>query len=317
MRKFIIWLFRCFMVSLLLPVVALAANVGFVPSTGIWFSKTELVPHEMVRVYTAIFNNDYYSLSGTVVFYDNSSIIDTVQVKNVPKETAQQLKVLWEPTEGAHAISARFTKAVATDVNGVTQVLSLNTINDATGAPLKIGVNLVEPTVTSQSNKISTSSPEVVVGATQVEITKVNNKLVLNAKTVDQASTQPMSDTSVAESAGRNGQTTTSVDDIFSKNREILEKSGQLVIAVSSTAGKVSAAYDSTKSAIATGQSWYDKGAETWQKVDPYFQQAKPIWNKISNNNEPKRIAIIVGGLIIGCYILKFAFRRRRYQEFN
>src|SRR5260221_4722000 len=105
MRKFLV----AFIAALFfLPAVALAAGAGLVPSSGIWFSSTTLTPGTLVRVYTVVVNDQYFALDGTVGFYDNGALIDTVQFKALDKQSALQLKVLWQPTAGTHSVTAAF-----------------------------------------------------------------------------------------------------------------------------------------------------------------------------------------------------------------
>lgn len=248
-----------------------AATVGFVPSSGIWFSKTEIKPGESIRVYTVVVNNNYPSLSGTVTFYDNGEKIDSVEVKSLTKESVQQVRVLWEPAEGAHVVSAKLTRAVATNADGKQETLDLSS----------------QGTVTSQ---------------TEIEIKKQGDQLVLQPETSS-------SDTS-------SGQTIAAqADDVFAKNREALDKAGDVVATLTTTAGTISRVYTGTKSAFEKGQEYYEKGEEQWQKVAPYVEKASPYWMKLSNNNEPKRVAIIVGGTILVFYVIRFFWRRRdRYE---
>lgn len=92
------------------------------------------------------------------------------------------------------------------------------------------------------------------------------------------------------------------------------------VQSVSSTAGKINSAYATASSAVQTGKHYYDifKSWVGWlqdliQRIDPYLEPVKRYWLIISNNNEPKRVAIIIGVIII-LYLL-IRFRNVRYRQ--
>lgn len=291
----------------LVPSAIWAANVGFVPSTGLWFSRTEFSPGETIRVYTVIINNDYHSLDGAVAFYDNGQVIDTVAVQGLTKESAKQIRVFWEPAEGQHAVTARFTKAVAVDAQGKKQEVDIGTINSVAGAPLAVGGEKLysvqqTPTAPSDSTGAASTTP-VAIGEVQLVVKKQGEKLVIAPAPVVKVGTQsPPGEAGAAE-------------DLLSKNREALAKAEQLAGTITTTAGKINSAYDKTKSAVEEGKGYYEKGRERWGKTVPYIKRAEPFWNTISNNNEPKRVAIIVGSIIVLWLVMKWMFRRRRKRR--
>lgn len=105
----------------------------------------------------------------------------------------------------------------------------------------------------------------------------------------------------------------------------------QAVNTVSNTAAQVESAYEKTQAAvaktqevIAQGQQYYNT-AKTWiqqlqdilAKIDPYIQPLKSFWLKISNNNEPKRVAIIVGVILVIWILLKLGNRRGFNQPYD
>ena len=303
-----------------IPAVAQAAGVGFVPSTGLWFSKTEFAPQEMVRVYTVIINNEYPKLAGLVGFYDNGGLIDSVEIKNLLRDSALQLKILWQPTEGPHLLSARFLRAIATDGQGQEQMLGLDQINSLTGAPLKIGGSAVVPIaqVAELSAQTEASTPSlsrglvseeaktISVGSMAVVVEKNGDKLVLAA--------EPLS-LSAARVAGRGPGLEESVRDVFAKNREIIGKAERIAGTITTTVATAEKAYGAAKSAVEQGQAIYAKGEEYWNKVEPYAAKVKPVWEKISNNNEPKRVAIIIGGAVIIFWLIRRSIRRGEFRN--
>src|SRR6266403_819509 len=100
MRKILVTVFAAS--CLLLPSTAFMATVGFVPSTGVWFSTSTFDPNQSIKVYTVVVNNDYASLDGTVGFYDNDKLIGSTSFKSLAKESAQQLSINWVPSQGDH-----------------------------------------------------------------------------------------------------------------------------------------------------------------------------------------------------------------------
>lgn len=309
----------------LIPLSACAAGVGFVPSTGIWFSRSSFLPHDTIRVYSVIINNDYFKLDAVVGFYDNGELIDTATVTGLVKEMAQQVKVFWSPTEGQHTLTARFIKAVAIDDKGGRKELNLNDIVSSAGSPLTVAEGQVAPTparvasatVGAQSSSTiatsATTSIGGVIGATIVEVAKQGTRLAVQAPVssgVVAASAEPaVLGEKVAALAPR-GEDTGS--DIFAKNKEVLEKAQAAVTTITSTAGKIGEVYNQTKSVVEKGKGYYEQGQSYWQRVKPYAEKVKPWWLKISNNNEPKRIAIIVVSVLAVWWLLKWWWRRKR-----
>ncbi len=314
----------------LVPNAGWAANVGFVPSTGLWFSPTTFSAGDSINVYTVVINNDYYALDGIVTFYDNNQSFDTAVVTQLLKEQAKQVKVTWKPTAGEHNLSARFTKAVAVDAKGSKQEISLSQINNVTGAPLEVGGSSVAPVtpvtetqtigeskVVVAASGVTPSDASVAIGSTAVAVVQQGKTLVLKAaeilktQSVQQTDANPTSQNSNSTSTTSVHAASTAVDP-FAKNKEIIDKASNLAATITSTAGKINEAYAAGKGAVETGQSFYKQAQDTWSRIDPYWQKMKPYWLSISHNNDPKQIAIIAGVVIVGYWILKFMFRRRR-----
>lgn len=119
---------------ILFPIGAHATEVGFVPSSGIWFSEQAVTPGEAVKVYAVIINNAYPSVQAEVVFYDNGDAAGTVSVDKLEKEQARELWISWTPNTGSHKITARFTRAIVTGLDGKQVTLdptALNTIGES------------------------------------------------------------------------------------------------------------------------------------------------------------------------------------------
>ncbi len=311
-----------------MPSTSFATSVGFVPSTGLWFSRTNFLPHETVRIYTVVINNDFYSLDGTVSFYDNGQIIDTVDVKGVLKESVKEIRVFWEPTEGEHSVSAQFTRAVATDEKGARQILDVDTINSIAGAPLKVGSDAVSPSpVIGISSSTSLGSVTITTtaqagavfntavatgGAVNVVVKKDGSKLTMVANLADTSNSR------VATQAGAPSTVSSDkagVGDLLAKNREILDKASQFAGTITSTAGKINEAYNTTHGAIEKGRGYYAQVKDVWSKTAPYVEQAAPVWNTVSHNNDPRYIIGIVGGIIFLWYVIRWRWRHHRVRD--
>lgn len=313
----------------LLPSAGLAANVGFVPSTGLWFSRDSFFPKETIRIYTVVVNNEYASMDGVVVFYDNSDIIDTVEIKGLPKEGAKLMRVFWEPTEGEHAVSARFIKAVAVDEKGARQDIDLATINSVAGAPLSVSTGQVMPVVSNDAQKVTDqlaavggavntgSSKTTALSEVQLVVKREGDKLALTApeKTATASSATPPVERGGDEKPSLEGGGGSA--DPFAKNREILQKAENVAGTITSTAGKIESAYDKTKSAVEKGKEAYAEGQRQLLKIQPYLKKFEPYWNKLSNNNEPKRVAIIVVVMLVGIWMIKRAIRPKFYRNYG
>lgn len=333
MRKFLLALLLS--TYLLAPTAGMAANVGFVPSTGLWFSRDSFYPKETIRIYTVVINNEYASLDGVVAFYDNSDIIDKVEVKGIPKEGAKLLRVFWEPTEGAHAVSARFIKAVATDEKGIKKELDIQTITSIAGAPLTMASGSVTPVVQNDPQKAADQLASVgatiptaqtsaqTVSEVQLIVKREGDKLALTPSQNSIYMEQDTNQTGAVSVAGVRISLAPSTtpsnlsEDAFAKNREILQKAEAVAGTVTTTAGKLEAAYDKTKAAVEKGKEAYAEGQKQLSKVQPYLKKLEPYWNRLSNNNEPKRVAIIVAVTLVVIWMIKRAIKPKFYRDYG
>jgi len=96
----------------LLPINNLKAqvsNVGFVPS-NIWYSKDPFVEGDKIKIYTLIFNPDARELSGTVIFFDNDTLLGTKKFV-LPAKSANDISIDWTVTAGDHTIYAKMENA--------------------------------------------------------------------------------------------------------------------------------------------------------------------------------------------------------------
>lgn len=312
--------FRMTMVAafLLLPLVAQAATVGFVPSTGIWFSRTELKPNESVYLYTVVMNNAFASVDAAVGFYDNDVLFGRVAVKNISKETAEQIKIVWQPTEGNHTLQARLAEVAARNEKGEAVTIPDADVARVTGIPLVINAQSVVPLVLSsipgtQNQPAAGGGPSSgsVLGATPVSVQRVNGQIEITPQVLGEKITASPTSSSSAPSI-------VPEEDFFAKNRAALEAARSAIQTVTTTAATINKAYAVTKDVVNQGrevvnqgQQIYEQGKDLLAKAKPLVDKLTPWWNKLSKNNDPKRILIIIGIILI----VYLSIRRNRRRE--
>lgn len=300
-----------FCLGLLTPAGASAADAGFAPSTGIWFSRTAFAPGETIRIYSVVINNIYASLQGQVGFFDNSQPINAVTI-GVAKNTAEEISVLWTPAAGSHTIAARFIKAVAVDEVGVERPVSLNDISAEAGLPLNVGGSPVVPgntvlldrpnqtAVTQNQQTLSEAGTTTGAGQTGAADTKVT----VEDKGSQRVLTAPPPLTPPSAAGG---------GDLFAPNRAVLTQAEQAINRVTTTAGRLAAAYAESKTFIQKAGGVAAKVRIYFNKAAPYAAAVKPWWQSISDNNNPSRVVLIIMVVLVAWWILRRLFRRRRY----
>ena len=85
-------------------------NAGFVSSNNIWYSIDPFEEGQNVGIYTLVFNPDSRELSGTVVFFDSSTVLGTKDFK-VPANGVEEIHINWRATAGTHTIFGRIENA--------------------------------------------------------------------------------------------------------------------------------------------------------------------------------------------------------------
>lgn len=291
MRKIIFSL----LVSLLVPVAAFAAQVGFVPSTGVWFSRTDLKPGEMVHVYTVVVNNVYHELNGTVAFYDNDSVIGFAEFTGLKKDEAKQLRAAWEPDEGNHRISARFTRAEAVDEAGKKTALSLEAIVGTTGQPLVLA---------------NGATPEI--GSTSLSVKQENDRLLITPALIIE---EKNNDLVGQKKEGASSTLATSIEEFFSKNNALLNKAQSVAGTITSTAGKLEQAIAGTKIWIEEGGKLYETGKEKAGFIKPVADQVYKGWLVVTGDNDSKRIGVIIVVFLLSWFLIRRLRRRQRFYD--
>lgn len=112
---------------LLVPQFANAAGIGFVNSSGIWFSSDPAFGGIPVKAYTVVLNNDYKKLTAVIAFLDNGAEFARTTV-DVLQDDARQITVIWTPTYGTRTVAAKFISATVTDQNNAVRDLSSSEI---------------------------------------------------------------------------------------------------------------------------------------------------------------------------------------------
>ena len=307
MFKRIIYLIT--LVIVLLPMVSFAAGAGFAPS-GVWFGRTSLAEGELARVYTVIVNNDYFAIDAEVGFYDNNNLIDTAKVKRLPRESAQDLRIFWQPTMGEHKLFARFISATAIDEKGGRANLDVGDMGGTAGAPLLVVDKTTGAVV--QSDALTGADPHGISHTLVVEVQKQGNQVAVTEASPAGAAEGVILGVKqiVAATQKLFGQASgtihsSSLRDAFNKNREVLAGVSGAVDQATSTAAAASAVYVKANQLAVQGQNVYGQARCYWAVAQPYAEAARPWWQKISDNNSPTRVLEIFIIIIIAWFILK------------
>lgn len=125
---------------LLLPFEAHAASIGFVHSSGVWFSQEPPFSGIAVKAYTVVLNNEYKSLTATIAFFDDGKEFARTTI-TIPEEEARQISAIWSPSFGKHAVAAKFISATGTDSSGNVKQLSQSELDNFT-APISRNVDI-------------------------------------------------------------------------------------------------------------------------------------------------------------------------------
>ncbi len=105
------------------PVMAAQTGLGFVTSSGVWFSKNVFFEGETVRVMTVVVNNTYVTLTGTLGFFDGENTIAEVAF-SLGFEEARQISTNWSPRTGQHTVTVRFLSLSGKKEDGTTVALN-------------------------------------------------------------------------------------------------------------------------------------------------------------------------------------------------
>lgn len=88
---------------------AQSPNLGFVKE-DIWYSKDPFKEGDKIKIYTLLWNPENVEFSGTVNFFDDTTLLGKKSFKLLP-QTSQVIYVDWTVTAGTHKIFARIEGA--------------------------------------------------------------------------------------------------------------------------------------------------------------------------------------------------------------
>jgi hypothetical protein len=117
-------------------------NTGFVKDT-IWYSKSTLTERDAIAIYTAVFNADDQALSGTVVFYDKTIILDKKSFSAPPHEVVT-VSIDWNVTAGDHLIKA--------------EIINTTMLKDGKAEPVYLTENATAPDTFTVAKTIAPSA---------------------------------------------------------------------------------------------------------------------------------------------------------------
>jgi hypothetical protein len=169
---------------LIVPILKISAqtNAGFVPA-NIWYSKDPFEEGDKIQIYTLIFNPDARELSGTVSFFDKSTLLGKKNV-TVPPKGVKDISINWTATAGDHTIFAQIENTKFLVSSGKYEEVRLeenktdeskrsvdkkiveekkNDTKDGEDAPFTEKVaDKVDQTVSSITDKIAESTPSFI-----------------------------------------------------------------------------------------------------------------------------------------------------------
>jgi hypothetical protein len=115
-----------FLIFFLLPmqkIFAQTANTGFVQA-NLWYSKDPFEEGDRIKIYTLIFNPDTKQLSGTVNFFDNTTLLGKKDF-SVAGGATNAISIGWTVTAGDHNIFGEIQNPRFLLSNGNYQTISL------------------------------------------------------------------------------------------------------------------------------------------------------------------------------------------------
>ena len=124
---------------------------GFV-SGNIWYSKTDFVEDESIKIYTGFWNGEGSQITVNIDFYDKEVLLGSRELV-VPALTLKDVSITWKVTSGTHQISAKISKATSS-VNGASQNIAL--AKNEVETPSIFVPKKIEPiSPTAELNKVS------------------------------------------------------------------------------------------------------------------------------------------------------------------
>lgn len=177
MRKFLSFLLLFYIISFSYSSAETLNETGFIPGQ-IWYSKSELVEGETVKIYTAIWNNNNATLSAKVEFYDKNVILGTRDV-SIPASSLREVYISWKITSGDHLISAKIISPSITEGNKKQSVIleRSKTSSDKQFVPVVLNkkdgeVATSSDIIKSQIDKASSSIGDIIPNSIETPISQ-------------------------------------------------------------------------------------------------------------------------------------------------
>ncbi len=101
-----------------------AKRFGFIEG-NIWYSKDPFFDGDKIRIYSGVVNSTGQDITGSVEFYDGTTLIGKVDFSAVGNGTLQQVWTDWTATKGTHKITAKIIQANIAKVGGGTEPVTL------------------------------------------------------------------------------------------------------------------------------------------------------------------------------------------------
>lgn len=166
MKNFGIILLLIFSLLPLNKINAQTTNAGFIPS-NIWYSKDPFEEGDKIKIYTLIFNPDTRELSGTVNFYDKTTLLGK-KTFTVASKAVKDISIDWTVDAGNHNIFAK--------IEGAKFLISAGKYEN-----IVLTENQTEESSRTISKKIVPKLPDTLENiATDGQISKVQNVILEN-----------------------------------------------------------------------------------------------------------------------------------------
>jgi len=152
------------------------SNIGFVP-VNLWYSKSPLEEGDRVRIYTLIYNPDNRELSGTVAFFDETTLLGTKDFA-IPALTAKDIWTNWTVSAGSHRIFAKIENAkfLLTSVKYEDVYLAENTTQESKiSISKKIDFGKSAEVVSSLQEVVAENTPPFITRAIDATVQALEN----------------------------------------------------------------------------------------------------------------------------------------------
>ncbi|MFA5937134.1 MAG: hypothetical protein WC822_04625 [Candidatus Paceibacterota bacterium] len=135
-------------------ILAQVSNTGFV-SGNIWYSKDPFEEGDKIKIYTFLFNPDVRELSGTVNFFDNTTLLGKREFK-IPAKGADDISIDWTVTAGDHTIFGKIENAKFLISKGKYEEINLS-LNETEKSSRIVSKKIVPKSTGTEINTITNS----------------------------------------------------------------------------------------------------------------------------------------------------------------